>query len=72
MKAGLVALSINFAPTAANLIVSTVAVALGTFVAASPIGRLRFGDRNDSPTWLLTAELRSYAGTVPSGSFFVW
>jgi hypothetical protein len=22
------------------------------------------------PTWLLTEELRSYAGTVPSGSFY--
>jgi len=37
-----------------------------------PIGRLRFGDRNGSPTWLLDAELRSYAGTVSSGSFFAW
>ena len=37
-----------------------------------PIGRLRFGDRNDSPTWLPNAEFPSYAGTVPSDSFFVW
>ena len=36
MKAGQVALSIICAPTAANLLVSTVAMALGTFVAASP------------------------------------
>jgi hypothetical protein len=36
MKAGLVVLSIIFAPTAANLLVSTLAMALGTFVAASP------------------------------------
>ena len=36
MKAGLVALSIIFVPTAANLLVSTVTLALGTFIAASP------------------------------------
>lgn len=36
MKAGLVTLSIIFAPTAANLLVSTVTVALGAFIAASP------------------------------------
>jgi membrane protein YqaA with SNARE-associated domain len=36
MKAELVALSIIFASTVANLLVSTVAVALGAFVAASP------------------------------------
>lgn len=36
MKAGLVALSIIFVTTAANLLVSIVAAALGTFVAASP------------------------------------
>jgi membrane protein YqaA with SNARE-associated domain len=36
MKAGQVALSIICAATAANLLVSTVAMALGTFVAASP------------------------------------
>jgi hypothetical protein len=37
-----------------------------------PIARLRLGDRNDSPTWLLNVELRSYGGTVPSDSFFAW
>jgi len=36
MKEGLVAPSIISAPTVANLLVSFVAVALGTFVAASP------------------------------------
>jgi membrane protein YqaA with SNARE-associated domain len=36
MKAGLVALSLIFVPTVANLLVSVVAVALGGFVAASP------------------------------------
>jgi len=36
------------------------------------IGRLRFGDRNGSPTWPLNAELHSYAGIVSSGSFSVW
>jgi membrane protein YqaA with SNARE-associated domain len=36
MKAGLVALSIIFVSTAANLLVSSVTVALGTFIAASP------------------------------------
>jgi hypothetical protein len=36
MKAGQVALSIVCAPTAANLLVSTVAMALGSFIAALP------------------------------------
>jgi hypothetical protein len=36
MKAGLVALSSILAPTVANVLVNTVAMALGTFVAASP------------------------------------
>jgi hypothetical protein len=36
MKAELAALSIIFVPTAANLLVSTVTLVLGTFIAASP------------------------------------
>jgi hypothetical protein len=36
MKAGLAALSIIFVLPAANLLVSTVTLALGTFIAASP------------------------------------
>jgi hypothetical protein len=36
MKAGLVVLSSIQAPTVANVLVSTVAMALGTFVAAPP------------------------------------
>jgi len=36
MKAGQVAISVIHAPTAANLLVSTVAMALGAFIAASP------------------------------------
>jgi membrane protein YqaA with SNARE-associated domain len=36
MKAGLVVLSIICVPTVANLLMSVVAVALGSFVAASP------------------------------------
>jgi hypothetical protein len=36
MQVGLVALSITFDPMAANLLVSTAAVAFGVFVAVSP------------------------------------
>jgi hypothetical protein len=55
-----------------NLLVSAVTMALGTFVAASPHRAARIGDRNDSPTWLLNAELRSYVAIASSEFFFVW
>jgi len=45
---------------------------LELLLSPHPIGPQRFGDRNDSPTWLLNAEPCSYAGTAPSEFFFVW
>ena len=70
MGTELVALLIVGSLTAANVLVSTVAMALGGFAAASPHRARRFGDRDDYTTWLLNAGPRSLAGIACSGSFF--
>jgi hypothetical protein len=71
MKAGLVALSSILAPTVANVLVNTVAMALGTFVAASP--------RRAAKIWgsqrlaKLAPERRaSFRGTRQNREVFPW